>query len=147
MGVDMNRNFDFLWMGKFTEPQTHNHKDITFTAAGASEDPCDEIYAGPYAVSEPEIEHVQNYLLPFPDDYFKIYISLHSYGQYVLSPWGHTSEEFPDNYDDMIGAAKGFADALYRRYQTVFTYGSSSTVLCKAVNVLELQNNYLLLFR
>ncbi|KAL5278978.1 hypothetical protein ACFFRR_003539 [Megaselia abdita] len=114
MGVDMNRNFDFLWM-----------------SAGASDDPCDETYAGPYPLSEPEIEHVQNYVLPFPDDYFKIYVSLHSYGQYVLSPWGHTSEEFPENYDDMVGAAKGFADALYRRYETVFTYGSSSTVLYK----------------
>lgn len=105
---------------------------ISFTEAGATDNPCDEIYAGPSANSEPEIQHVQNYVSPFPEDYFKVYISLHSYGQYILSPWGHTSDEFPDNYDDMLGVAKGFADALYRRYKTVFTYGSSSTVLCES---------------
>ena len=106
-----------------------NYQNIT--VAGASDDPCSETFAGPFTVSEPEIKHVQDYVSSLPDDYVKIYISLHSYGQYLLSPWGHTDEEFPDNYDDMMGAAKGFADALYRRYQTVFTYGSSSTTLCK----------------
>lgn len=66
-----------------------------------------------------------------PDDTIKIYISLHSYGQYVLSPWGHTDTELPEHYDLMMHVAKGYADALYRRYNTVFTYGSSATTLCK----------------
>lgn len=65
-----------------------------------------------------------------PEDTIKIYISLHSYGQYVLSPWGHTDTEFPAHYDQMMHVAKGYADALYRRYKTVFTYGSSATTLC-----------------
>ena len=65
-----------------------------------------------------------------PENTIQIYVSLHSYGQYVLSPWGHTDEEFPPHYEEMMAVAKGFSDALYRRYQTVFTYGSSSTTLC-----------------
>ena len=68
-----------------------------------------------------------------PDDYIKIYISLHSYGQYVLSPWGHT-EELPPDYDAMMHVAKGYADSLKRRYGTVFTYGSSALTLCKFLN-------------
>lgn len=66
-----------------------------------------------------------------PENTIKIYISLHSYGQYVLSPWGHTDTEFPEHYDQMMHVAKGYADALRRRYDTIFTYGSSATTLCE----------------
>ncbi|XP_073822191.1 zinc carboxypeptidase-like [Musca autumnalis] len=113
IGTDLNRNFDFLWM-----------------LTGASDDPCSETYAGPYAESDPEINQMTKFInTSIPEDTIKIYISLHSYGQYVLSPWGHTDTEFPEHYDEMMHVAKGFADALYRRYNTVFTYGSSATTL------------------
>ncbi|KAH8371495.1 hypothetical protein KR093_007701 [Drosophila rubida] len=113
IGTDLNRNFDYRWM-----------------LIGASDDPCSELYAGPSAESDPEISQLTSYINnSIPEGTIKIYISLHSYGQYVLSPWGHTAEEFPEHYPQMMGVAKGFADALVRRYGTVFTYGSSATTL------------------
>ncbi|KAH8307011.1 hypothetical protein KR044_003180 [Drosophila immigrans] len=113
IGTDLNRNFNYRWM-----------------QIGASDDPCSEVYAGPSAESDPEISQLTSYINnSIPDGSIKIYISLHSYGQYVLSPWGHTAEEFPEHYPQMMGVAKGFADALVRRYGTVFTYGSSATTL------------------
>ncbi|KAI8040929.1 hypothetical protein M5D96_006872 [Drosophila gunungcola] len=113
IGTDLNRNFDFLWM-----------------LTGAESNPCSEIYAGPSAESDPEISQLTAYINnSIPDGSIKIYISLHSYGQYVLSPWGHTAAEFPEHYPQMMHVAKGFSDALYRRYGTVFTYGSSATTL------------------
>ncbi|XP_037958887.1 zinc carboxypeptidase [Teleopsis dalmanni] len=113
-GTDLNRNFDFLWM-----------------SVGASDNPCSETYAGPYAESDVEIKQMLQYInTSIPEDTIRIYISLHSYGQYVLSPWGHT-EDFPEHYPEMMHVAKGYADALYRRFNTVFTYGSSSTTLYK----------------
>ncbi|XP_017136885.1 zinc carboxypeptidase [Drosophila miranda] len=113
IGTDLNRNFDFLWM-----------------LTGASADPCSEIYAGPSAESDPEISQLTAYINnSIPEGTIKIYISLHSYGQYVLSPWGHTDAEFPEHYPQMMHVAKGFSDALYRRYGTEFTYGSSATTL------------------
>ncbi|XP_065357624.1 zinc carboxypeptidase [Calliphora vicina] len=115
IGTDLNRNFDFLWM-----------------LTGASSDPCSETYAGPSAESDQEIKQMLQFInTTIPEDTIKIYISLHSYGQYVLSPWGHTDTEFPEHYDQMMHVAKGYADALYRRYNTVFTYGSSATTLYK----------------
>jgi len=99
---------------------------------GASANPCTETYAGPYAESDPEIKQMVQFINnSIPEDTIKIYISLHSYGQYVLSPWGHTDEEFPQNYDQMMEVAKGFSTALKKKYNTEFTYGSSSTTLCK----------------
>ncbi|BFF98963.1 zinc carboxypeptidase [Drosophila madeirensis] len=113
IGTDLNRNFDFLWM-----------------LTGASDDPCTQTYAGPSAESDPEISQLTAYINnSIPDGSIKIYISLHSYGQYVLSPWGHTDTEFPEHYPQMMHVAKGFADALYRRYGTEFIYGSSATTL------------------
>ncbi|XP_001983816.2 zinc carboxypeptidase [Drosophila grimshawi] len=113
IGTDLNRNFDYRWM-----------------VIGASDDPCSQTYAGPFAESDPEISQLTSYINNhIPDGTIKIYISLHSYGQYLLSPWGHTAEEFPAHYPQMMGVAKGFADALIRRYGTVFTYGSSATTL------------------
>ncbi|XP_030372593.1 zinc carboxypeptidase [Scaptodrosophila lebanonensis] len=115
IGTDLNRNFDFLWM-----------------LVGAESDPCSEIYAGPSAESDVEIHQLTTYINnSIPEDTIKIYISLHSYGQYVLSPWGHVDDEFPDHYPQMMHVAEGFANALYRRYQTEFTYGSSATTLYK----------------
>ncbi|EDW17949.1 zinc carboxypeptidase [Drosophila mojavensis] len=113
IGTDLNRNFNYRWM-----------------QIGASADPCEQIYAGPYAESDPEISQLTSYInSSIPEGSIKIYISLHSYGQYVLSPWGHTAEEFPEHYPQMMAVAKGFADALHRRNGTVFTYGSSATTL------------------
>lgn len=103
---------------------------------GASSDPCSELYGGPSAESDPEISQLTSYINnSIPEGTIKIYISLHSYGQYVLSPWGHTAEEFPDDYPKMMEVAKGFADALVRRYGTVFTYGSSATTLCRCHDI------------
>ncbi|KAH8305192.1 hypothetical protein KR018_000540 [Drosophila ironensis] len=113
IGTDLNRNFDYLWM-----------------LIGASSDPCSELYAGPFAQSDPEIEQLTAYINnSIPEGTIKIYISLHSYGQYVLSPWGHTDVEFPEHYPEMMHVAKGFSDALYRRYGTIFVSGSSATTL------------------
>ncbi|XP_023173255.2 zinc carboxypeptidase [Drosophila hydei] len=113
IGTDLNRNFDYRWM-----------------QIGASADPCEQTYAGPYAESDPEISQLTSYINnSIPAGIIKIYISLHSYGQYVLSPWGHTAEEFPEHYPQMMAVAKGFADGIIRRNGTVFTYGSSATTL------------------
>ncbi|XP_020801657.1 zinc carboxypeptidase [Drosophila serrata] len=113
VGTDLNRNFDYLWM-----------------LTGASSDFCDETYAGPSAESDVEISQLTAFINnSIPEGTIKIYISLHSYGQYVLSPWGHTASEFPEHYPQMMHVAKGFSDALLRRYGTVFTYGSSATTL------------------
>jgi len=115
IGTDLNRNFDFLWR-----------------LVGASSDPCSQTYAGPSAESDPEIKQMLRYINEsIPEDTIRIYISLHSYGQYVLSPWGHTDQELPAHFPQMMAVAKGYADALNRRYGTVFTYGSSATTLYK----------------
>jgi len=119
--ISLNKKYHYLY-----------HYSFKFKVIGASDDPCSQTYAGPFAESDPEIHQLTSYINnSIPEGTIKIYISLHSYGQYLLSPWGHTADEFPEHYPQMMGVAKGFADALVRRYGTIFTYGSSATTLCK----------------
>lgn len=115
IGTDANRNFDSHWM-------VNN---------GASSNPCSETYAGPTPFSEPEADALAKYVTSIKDK-INIYLSFHSYGQYLLSPYGHTKEEFPENYDDILAIGKEFHDAIAGLpYKTEYRYGSTSTVLCK----------------
>jgi len=87
-GTDLNRNFSYQW-----------------GTGGSSTVACDETYRGPGAGSEPETQVIQNYLKAiFPDqrgtgaapsDATGIYLDLHSYGGYVIWPWGYTKTDMP----------------------------------------------------
>lgn len=71
-GTDANRNFAFHWDEKF-----------------ASTDPCSDIFKGKKPFSEPESRIVAQILLELKGR-GKFYISLHSFGNYILFPWGWT---------------------------------------------------------
>lgn len=80
MGVDLNRNYDFLWdFKKFYHP-----KAVVRTSA----DPCDQsqIYRGPAAFSEAETKNVK-WLI---DNYspIKYHIDIHSFSGLILHCWG-----------------------------------------------------------
>lgn len=71
IGIDPNRNFDFHW-----------------NETGASSDPCSETYAGPKSFSEPEAIVVRDLIRGLADR-GKMYLTVHSYGNYILYPWGY----------------------------------------------------------
>lgn len=60
-----------------------------------------------------------------------MYLSLHSYSQLFLTPWGWT-KELPKDYPDMERAAKSAAQALNSKFGTNYTVGSSTNVLYEA---------------
>ncbi|MEM3445158.1 MAG: M14 family metallopeptidase [Thermoplasmata archaeon] len=74
-GVDLNRNYPFAW------------------GTGSSPNPSAEDYRGPYPGSEPE---VQAYMKFVKQHHFILAVSYHTYGQYILYPWGYTSANTPD---------------------------------------------------
>lgn len=78
MGVDPNRNFAYNWL------RAAENGD-----EGASRSPCSDTYAGPNAFSEPETTAIENYMLAHPGA-FDIFLSFHSYGHWILHPWGTT---------------------------------------------------------
>ncbi|XP_060644952.1 zinc carboxypeptidase-like [Drosophila nasuta] len=116
IGVDPNRNYDSHWMQN----------------DGASDDPCSQVYGGSHAYSEPEIKAMSEFILSIKDK-VNVLLAFHSYGQVLLSPYGHTAEEFPENYADLMQVAKAYADAVGTlSYGSVFQYGSVASVLYQA---------------
>lgn len=91
-GVDLNRNHSFQW-----------------SLVGASAQPCSEVYHGPAPASEPEVQALETLMRslfpdqrgpdltdPAPLSTTGIMISLHSYGQWVLWPWGMSNLPAPN---------------------------------------------------
>lgn len=72
-GVDLNRNYGYKWGGK-----------------GVSKSPCSEIYGGSGPFSEPETRAIQDYVSGLRKN-IDASLSFHSYGQYILYPWGYDS--------------------------------------------------------
>ncbi|XP_046389814.1 carboxypeptidase B-like [Ischnura elegans] len=113
LGVDPNRNFDFHWM-----------------ESGASSDPCDEIFAGDKAFSESEARALRDYVLANAKN-AKAYLTLHSYGQYLLYPWGY-DESLPDDWRDLDDLGNAMNDAIKAVRGTEYTVGSSGQALYPA---------------
>ncbi|KAG7210207.1 hypothetical protein KM043_011761 [Ampulex compressa] len=109
-GVDANRNFGTHWMGP-----------------GASSNPCRETYAGPNAFSEVETRNLRDFILA-QNGTIKLYLTLHSYGQYILYPWGYTTE-LPENEPELRALAEACAKAIATVRGTKYTYGTSANHL------------------
>jgi carboxypeptidase T len=110
-GTDLNRNFAFQWG----------------CCGGSSSDPCDELFRGPSAASEPETQTIQDYLraqfpdqrddglsVPAPPDATGLFLDVHSYGELVLWPWGFTSAQAPNNAAlQTLGRKLAYLNACY----------------------------------
>lgn len=95
---------------------------------GASHNPCSDIYAGPRPFSEKETKALSNYIMKH-EGTWGVYLSLHSYSQLILMPWGYTSQ-LPENYPEMERVARLAAEQMALR-GTLYKVGSSTRILCK----------------
>lgn len=77
-GVDLNRNYDFVWGGE-----------------GASPVSSDETYMGTGPFSEPETQAIKWFI---ENHNFVTALNNHTYSDLLLYPWGYTdTEQCPDN--------------------------------------------------
>ncbi|OHB70205.1 MAG: hypothetical protein A2W23_08115 [Planctomycetes bacterium RBG_16_43_13] len=112
-GVDMNRNYSYMWGGP-----------------GSSGNSWSEIYRGPFAFSEPETQAVRNLALTHN---FQAMLTYHSYGQLILYPWGYTYSPAPDKQllsymtTHMADLIKGVNGKIYTPQQSSDLYISSGT--------------------
>ncbi|MCB0068254.1 MAG: hypothetical protein KDD77_13915, partial [Caldilineaceae bacterium] len=124
-GTDLNRNSTFKWNN-----------------GGSSSNACNETYRGPSAGSEPETQVIQNYATSiFPDQRGPndtdaapattegVFITLHSYAQLVLYPWGYTGTPSAPNVTQLATLGRKFG--YYNGYQVcngpVCLYNASGT--------------------
>nr|XP_033814696.1 carboxypeptidase A2-like isoform X2 [Geotrypetes seraphini] len=112
IGVDPNRN----WNAGFGGP-------------GASNNPCSESYHGPRAESEVEVKSVVNFIKGHGN--IKAFISIHSYSQLLMFPYGYKCTNI-DDYSELDAVAKSAASALTSVYGTAYKVGPICTVIYQA---------------
>jgi carboxypeptidase T len=102
-GVDVNRNYDFLWS----------------SGIGTSAASCSDVFKGSAAFSEPETRNVRSLLTNYPN--IDCMMDVHSFSQLVLYPWGDDENQSTDPamnfhnpaFDGLRGTA---GDVLYKEY-------------------------------
>jgi len=72
---------------------------VLFLEAGASNEPCNEIYCGPEAFSEVEVKGVADYLSSLGN--VKAFIDVHAYSQLWMFPYGYTKKK-PKDYKTLV---------------------------------------------
>uniref|UniRef100_T1GQS9 Peptidase M14 domain-containing protein n=1 Tax=Megaselia scalaris TaxID=36166 RepID=T1GQS9_MEGSC len=110
-GADPNRNFDHtgITMKDLQEIHVMKHLEVFL------------LFLNP---------NVKLFLIIGIKDKIGVYLAYHSYGQYILSPYGHSKTEFPPNYNDIQEIAKSSYDAILAQgYGTTYRYGSTGSVL------------------
>lgn len=60
----------------------------------------------------------------------KMYLAFHAYGQYIMTPFGH-STVLPENHSDLMAVAAKGRDAIAVREGRVYTIGPIAEVMCK----------------
>jgi carboxypeptidase T len=103
-GVDINRNYDFLWSSVIGN--TSNYA-------------CSETFHGPAAFSEPETRNVRSLLDNFPN--IECMIDIHSFSQLILYPWGDDVSQTTDpsmNFRNPAfdGLRGNPGDSVYKEY-------------------------------
>ncbi|KAL1122369.1 hypothetical protein AAG570_003774 [Ranatra chinensis] len=106
VGVDLNRNFGYQWK----------------SSRGCRR----EDYSGPSPFSEPETRAIRDYILAHKN--IKAYISLHSYSQMWLIPWGYTDEKPKDYYEIYLPAEKA-VEAIKKVRGTEYLLGTPAELL------------------
>ncbi|XP_049578681.1 carboxypeptidase A1 [Syngnathus scovelli] len=112
VGVDPNRNWD-----------------AGFGGPGASGSPCSETYRGPRAHSESEVSSIVNFVKSHGN--IKSFVSIHSYSQMLLYPYGYTRTPVKDQAELHAVARKAITD-LASLYGTWYRYGSIINVIYQA---------------
>ncbi|XP_042573541.1 carboxypeptidase O-like isoform X2 [Cyprinus carpio] len=109
-GTDLNRNFYANW-----------------GMVGISRDCCSDIYNGPTALSEPEAKAVTDFLGAHQNEVL-CYLTIHSYGQLILIPYGHPNISAP-NYEELMEVGLAAAKAIKAVHGTSYKVGTAPDIL------------------
>jgi murein tripeptide amidase MpaA len=109
IGVDINRNYDFLW-----------NFPVTFAPNvwPASNDPASDTFFGTGPFSEPEARNAQWLVDRFPNA--RYFVDVHSYTGRVMHPWGDDQNQTTDPSMSFMNPAwngkRGIRGDTYRDY-------------------------------
>ena len=100
-GVDLNRNFGYEW----------GHDNY-----GSSPNPGSTTYRGTEAFSEPETQLIKAFC---EQHEFRIALNYHTYGNYMIHPWGYVSYLYTPDHELLQTYGKLFTSQNHYRYGNV----------------------------
>jgi murein tripeptide amidase MpaA len=111
VGVDINRNYPFLW-----DYRTHFAPTAPIQN---STDPASDVYIGPAPMSEPETQNAVWMFDMFPD--IAYFVDVHSFGEDILYSWGDDKDQTRDPamsfQNPAFDGKRGIVgDTAYREY-------------------------------
>ena len=111
-GIDLNRNFGYQW---------------GYDNQGSSPDPCASTYRGASAFSEPESQAIRDLAI---EKNYGTYFNMHTYGGYILYPWGYIDEETPDSltYREFAALLTSYSGYAYGYGGQLLGYNSNGSV-------------------
>ncbi|KAJ0009620.1 hypothetical protein NQD34_001322, partial [Periophthalmus magnuspinnatus] len=109
-GTDLNRNFYSNW-----------------GTVGVSFDCCSQTFPGQGPVSEPEAQAVTQFVRNISDSVLA-FLTIHSYGQLLLIPYGHP-EVIAPNQDELMEVGLAAAEAIEKVHGMKYKVGTSPTIL------------------
>ncbi|XP_054353249.1 carboxypeptidase A2 isoform X2 [Pongo pygmaeus] len=112
VGVDPNRNWD-----------------AGFGGPGASSNPCSDSYHGPSANSEVEVKSIVDFIKSHGK--VKAFITLHSYSQLLMFPYGYKCTKL-DDFDELSEVAQKAAQSLRSLHGTKYKVGPICSVIYQA---------------
>ncbi|KAF2866137.1 hypothetical protein BDV95DRAFT_213132 [Massariosphaeria phaeospora] len=114
VGRDINRNWPYKWE----------------VPGGASTNPCSETYKGQAAGDAPENRGLVAQVNALRDARgIRLYLDVHSYGQYILWPYGYDCSLRPDNDAKLRSLATSAASAIRAVSGTGYTIGPACSTL------------------
>ncbi|CEF69455.1 Peptidase M14, carboxypeptidase A domain-containing protein [Strongyloides ratti] len=106
-GVDINRNFDFKWKKDYEVCET---------------------YSGEKPNSENETLGFVN-LVKNNINYIKGYLSLHSYGRYIIYPWSYEKKTYTKEHDEIVMLAKKMIFDIKKETNASYIHGTAADIL------------------
>lgn len=115
----MNRNWPYKWE----------------VAGGASTNPCDETYKGAAGGDTPENKALIAFSKTLTNGKgIKLFIDWHSYGHYILIPYGYNCAAKATNHARQLSLAQGLSTRIAQSYGTKFTTGQACAALYATVS-------------
>ncbi|GKT92655.1 LOW QUALITY PROTEIN: zinc carboxypeptidase [Colletotrichum tofieldiae] len=131
VGVDINRNFDFLWNFK---------KYFDASEAPASTSPSSEVFYGTAAASEPETKNLVSVYDSFPN--IRWFMDIHSAVGDLLYSWGDDDDQTTTSTMNFLNSAydgkRGpVGDSAYKEYIPAADLTNIRTVAAATVNAMK----------
>ncbi len=86
--------------------RARKRKHTHCAVSGSSTEICKDVYQGASPLSEPEASALANTVRRLRDN-LDMYLTIHSFGQQILVPYGYATGARPPNYENMVGAGGG----------------------------------------